>query len=62
MIREDEEMELPEQVVEKFKSITLYIDVMYVNGMSFLINKSAHIGHHIAVAIKTRMLLTLSRQ
>ena len=51
MIREDEERELPEQIMEKFKSITLFVDVMHVNGIAFLISKSAHIGHHIGVPI-----------
>ena len=51
MIQEDEERELPEQIMEKFKSITLFVDVMHVNGIAFLISKSAHIGHHIAVPI-----------
>ena len=39
MVREDEERELPEQVMEKFKSITLFLDVMHVNGIAFLIRK-----------------------
>ena len=51
MICEDEELELAEEVMEKFKLITLYVDVMHVNGITFLVSKSAHIGHHIAVPI-----------
>ena len=51
MIREDEERELPEQVMEKFRSIALYVDVIHVNGIAFLVSKIAHIGHHIAVLI-----------
>ena len=50
MIR-DEEIELPEQLTEKFKFITLYIDIVHVNGIAFLVRKNAHIGHHIATPI-----------
>ena len=51
MLREDKERELLEQIMEKFKSITLFKDVMHVNGITFLISKSAHIGYHIAIPI-----------
>ena len=51
ILREDEERELPEHIMEEFKSITLFIDVMHVNGIVFLISKSAHIGHHITIPI-----------
>lgn len=46
MICKDGEIDLPEQVMENFKSITLHIDVMHLNGNAFLVGKSAHIGHH----------------
>lgn len=50
-IREDEKIDLPELVMKKFKSITLYIDVMHVHGNVFLVNKSANIGCYIAIPI-----------
>ena len=37
--------------MEKFKSITLFVNVFHVNGIAFLVSKSAHIGHHIAIPI-----------
>ena len=51
IIREDEETDLQIQVIKKFKSITLYVDVFHVIGVAFLVRKSAQIGHHIAVLI-----------
>ena len=38
-------------MMEKFKSITLFVDVFHDNGITFLVSKSAHIGHHIAIPI-----------
>ena len=37
--------------MEKFKSITLFVDVFHVNGIAFLVSKSAHIGHHIVIPL-----------
>ena len=51
MIQEDKEIELQKQVMEKFESITLFVYVFHVNGISILVSKSSHIGHHIVIPI-----------
>ena len=44
MQNEDEVTDLPAHIIKNYSSVSLYIDVMHVNRITFLIGTSKHIG------------------
>jgi hypothetical protein len=52
--RSDEVLDLPGNIVDKYTSVTLGIEVIHVNGNAFLIAISEHIGYIQTIAIATK--------
>ena len=44
MLNPDEVCDVPEHILKNYSKVSLYIDVMYVNGIMFLVSVSKHIG------------------
>ena len=51
LMREDEALDMPDEIKDKFDNISLVVDVMHINGNAFMIAKSFHIGHISAVPL-----------
>ena len=46
--------DLPPYIIKEYSEVSLYIDVMYVNGIMFLVSASKHIGLIQSVCIQTK--------
>ena len=50
MTNSDNVRDIPSHIVKKYSKISLYIDVMHVNGIMFLVGASKYIGFIQCVA------------
>ena len=50
----DEVRDVPEHIVKNYSKISLYIDVMHVNGIMFLVSVSKHIGLVQCICIRKK--------
>ena len=50
----DEVRDIPQHIVKNYSKVSLYIDVMHVNGIMFLLGISMHIGLIQCVCIRKK--------
>ena len=44
MLNPDEVRDVPQHIVQNYSNVSLYIDVIHVNGIMFMVDVSKHIG------------------
>ena len=44
--REDEQIDIPPNIAKQYGKVTLFIDVMHVNNISYIVFKAYHIGYY----------------
>ena len=53
--REDSSIEIPPAIIDRFKEgITLSIDIMHVNKVSFLVSRSYHLNYYQCIPIQKK--------
>ena len=53
-VREDANLDVPAYIMDRYRDVTLSIDIMHVNGILFFIGISRHIKHIVVVPINKK--------